>query len=175
MAKQKLAPYRAKRDFKKTREPSGEKPVKPADYPRFVIQKHAATRLHYDLTPRTGRGLQVLGGNQKAFARSARQAPSRGGRGSPARLRRLRRHDTQRRVWRRHRHAVGPGLLDCRKERTMPNDALRKGELKFMLAGEKLQGSWVLVRMRHDRERRQAQQLAPDQAPRRLRARRRGS
>src|SRR6195256_2239064 len=49
MAKQKLAPYRAKRDFKKTQEPSGEAPVNPADYPRFVIQKHAATRLHYDL------------------------------------------------------------------------------------------------------------------------------
>ena len=30
---------------------------------------------------------------------------------------------------------------------------LRKGDLKFTLAGEKLQGSWVLVRMRPDRER----------------------
>ena len=34
-----------------------------------------------------------------------------------------------------------------------PNKALRKGELRFTLAGEKLQGSWVLVRLRHDRER----------------------
>ena len=33
-----------------------------------------------------------------------------------------------------------------------PERALRKGELKFTLAGEKLKGSWVLVRMRHDRE-----------------------
>ena len=31
--------------------------------------------------------------------------------------------------------------------------ALRKGELKFTLAGEKLRGSFVLVRMKHDRER----------------------
>ena len=31
--------------------------------------------------------------------------------------------------------------------------ALRKGELRFTLVGEKLQGSWVLVRLRHDRER----------------------
>ena len=30
--------------------------------------------------------------------------------------------------------------------------ALRKGELKFTLAGEKLKGSWVIVRMRQDRE-----------------------
>jgi len=34
-----------------------------------------------------------------------------------------------------------------------PDRGLRKGDLKFTLAGEKLQGSWVLVRMRHDRER----------------------
>ena len=31
--------------------------------------------------------------------------------------------------------------------------ALRKGELKFNLAGDKLKGGWVLVRLRHDRER----------------------
>src|SRR5262249_29635887 len=31
--------------------------------------------------------------------------------------------------------------------------ALRGGELSFTLAGEKLQGGWVLVRLRHDRER----------------------
>ena len=35
----------------------------------------------------------------------------------------------------------------------MPAKALRKGELQFTLVGEKLQGSWVLVRLRHDRER----------------------
>jgi bifunctional non-homologous end joining protein LigD len=38
-------------------------------------------------------------------------------------------------------------------ENSDPQRALRKGELKFTLAGEKLQGSWVIVRMRHDRER----------------------
>ena len=41
--------YQAKRDFTKTAEPSGSARVKPAEYPRFVIQKHAASRLHYDL------------------------------------------------------------------------------------------------------------------------------
>ena len=49
MAKSKLALYQQKRDFSKTAEPSGKEQVAPADYPRFVIQKHAATRLHYDL------------------------------------------------------------------------------------------------------------------------------
>ena len=49
MASKHLALYRAKRDFKKTAEPSGKAKVRAAEYPRFVIQKHAATRLHYDL------------------------------------------------------------------------------------------------------------------------------
>jgi bifunctional non-homologous end joining protein LigD len=49
MANDKLNTYKAKRDFQKTREPSGQDPVKPTARRRFVIQKHDATRLHYDL------------------------------------------------------------------------------------------------------------------------------
>src|SRR5215207_9673134 len=49
MAKQGLAAYRAKRDFSKTKEPSGAKSLPSSERLRFVIQKHAATRLHYDL------------------------------------------------------------------------------------------------------------------------------
>ena len=49
MANDKLNTYKAKRDFQKTREPSGQDPVKPSNRRRFVIQKHDATRLHYDL------------------------------------------------------------------------------------------------------------------------------
>jgi bifunctional non-homologous end joining protein LigD len=46
--KKKLGAYHAKRDFSKTDEPSGEQPVAPSKRLRFVVQKHAATRLHYD-------------------------------------------------------------------------------------------------------------------------------
>ena len=49
MARAKLAEYERKRDFAKTPEPSGQAEVKPSKRLRFVIQKHAATRLHYDL------------------------------------------------------------------------------------------------------------------------------
>ncbi len=49
MANDKLTTYRAKRDFRQTREPSGQDAVKPTTRRRFVIQKHDATRLHYDL------------------------------------------------------------------------------------------------------------------------------
>ena len=45
-----LERYRQKRDFGRTREPRGEEDVKrpPGDRLVFVVQKHAATRLHYD-------------------------------------------------------------------------------------------------------------------------------
>jgi bifunctional non-homologous end joining protein LigD len=49
MATGKLKTYRAKRDFKKTKEPSGDQRVQPAPELRFVVQKHDARRLHYDL------------------------------------------------------------------------------------------------------------------------------
>jgi hypothetical protein len=49
MAKSKLALYQQKRDFTKTAEPSGKAKIAPAKYPRFVIQKHAATM---NVTPR---------------------------------------------------------------------------------------------------------------------------
>ena len=49
MSLRNLSTYRKKRDFKKTAEPSGDTPIRPSKRWRFVIQKHAATRLHYDL------------------------------------------------------------------------------------------------------------------------------
>ncbi len=42
-----LAAYRAKRDFDVTAEPSGEVALEPGH--RFVVQRHRARRLHYDL------------------------------------------------------------------------------------------------------------------------------
>jgi bifunctional non-homologous end joining protein LigD len=45
----KLARCRARRDFTVTAEPSGAIAVAASETRRFVIQKHAASRLHYDL------------------------------------------------------------------------------------------------------------------------------
>ena len=44
-----LSLYRKKRDFEQTQEPSGDNAVAPSGRRRVVIQKHDATRLHYDL------------------------------------------------------------------------------------------------------------------------------
>lgn len=43
-----LKDYQTKRDFRYTPEPFGGKNI-PSSKPRFVIQKHAASTLHYDL------------------------------------------------------------------------------------------------------------------------------
>jgi bifunctional non-homologous end joining protein LigD len=48
-AKGDLSRYREMRDFAKTPEPSGAGTLAPSAALRFVIQKHAARRLHYDL------------------------------------------------------------------------------------------------------------------------------
>ena len=46
----KLAPYQRKRDFQRTPEPSGERPAAAGGGARrFVVQRHRARRLHYDL------------------------------------------------------------------------------------------------------------------------------
>ena len=46
-----LREYRAKRDFKETPEPAPKKRsrAKQPKLPRFVVQEHSATRLHWDL------------------------------------------------------------------------------------------------------------------------------
>ncbi len=151
MATRKLSTYRRKRDFTKTAEPSGALPVKSSKQLRYVIQKHAARRLHYDLR-------LELGGVFKSWA------VTRGPSLTP---------QDKRLAVEVEDHPLDYGDF----EGTIPQgqygggtvqlwdrgywqplgdlsaDAqLRKGELKFLLAGERLKGSWVIVRMKNDRD-----------------------
>jgi len=149
MAKSRLALYRQKRDFTKTAEPSGKASIAQAEYPRFVIQKHAATRLHYDLR-------LELDGVFKSWA--VTKGPSL----DPADKRLavetedhpLEYGDFEGTIP-KGEYGGGTVMLWDRgfwAADSDPGKALRKGELRFTLAGEKLQGNWVLVRLRHDRE-----------------------
>lgn len=145
-----LLTYRAKRDFTKTKEPSGERSRAGSNRLRFVIQKHAATRLHYDLR-------LELGGVFKSWA--VTKGPS------------LDPHDKRLAVEvedhpldygdfegtiPKGQYGGGTVLLWDRgywePEGSMsPEQALEKGDLKFTLHGKRLHGSFVLVRMKHDR------------------------
>ena len=62
----------------------------------FVIHKHRATRLHYDVRLEQRRGPAVVGGAQGPADRQRRQAARGADRGAPARVRAVRGHDPRR-------------------------------------------------------------------------------
>ena len=144
----KLATYRAKRDFRLTQEPSGAEKVAPASELRFIIQKHAATRLHYDfrlewkgvfLSWAVTRG-PSLDPAEKRLAVEVEDHPLDYG-------------DFEGTIP-KGQYGGGTVMLWDRGFWAPEGDAdamLKKGDLKFVLEGEKLHGGWVLVRMRHDR------------------------
>jgi bifunctional non-homologous end joining protein LigD len=141
--------YRAKRDFTVTPEPRDvdSRPIKPSDHLRFVIQKHDATRLHYDLRLElngTFKSWAVTRGpsldpNEKRLAVEVEDHPLQYG-------------DFEGTIP-EGEYGGGTVMIWDRgfwaaETTASPEKSLRDGELKFILAGEKLQGSWVLVRMK---------------------------
>ncbi|UGY16683.1 DNA ligase D [Bradyrhizobium septentrionale] len=147
MSLRNLTTYRKKRDFEKTNEPSGDVKVASATQRRFVIQKHDATRLHYDFR-------LEFDGVFKSWA--VTRGPS------------LDPHDKRLAV-EVEDHPLdygdfegtipegqyGGGTVQLWDRGTWESDdperGFRKGDLKFTLHGDKLHGSWVLVRMKNDR------------------------
>ena len=138
-----LQTYVAKRDFSKTREPRGARAKARGN--AFVIQKHAARRLHYDFRLELDgvlkswavtKGPSLVPGD-KRLAVEVEDHPidyqdfegtiPKGQYGGGAVL-----------VWDR-------GTWTPRGD---PHDGLAKGRLDFALEGEKLHGLWHLVRMR---------------------------
>jgi bifunctional non-homologous end joining protein LigD len=143
-----LSTYRKKRDFEKTAEPAGDAPVRPSRRWRFVIQKHAATRLHYDLRLEfdgvfkswaVTRG-PSLDPHDKRLAVEVEDHPLDYG-------------DFEGTI---PKGEYGGGTVQLWDrgywESDDPDRGFKKGDLKFTLHGDKLHGSWVLVRMRHDRD-----------------------
>ena len=150
MATRKLSRYRSKRDFTQTAEPSGRQKVDKSPELRFVIQKHAATRLHWDLRLELGgvfkswavtRG-PSLDPKDKRLAVEVEDHPLDYG-------------DFEGTI---PKGQYGGGTVQLwdrgfwRPEGKLSAEAqLKKGELKFQVAGQRLQGSFVLVRMKGDR------------------------
>lgn len=139
-----LETYQSMRDFKATPEPKGRK-RKSTGEPVFVIQKHDATRLHYDLRLEMDgvlrswavtRGPSLVPG-EKRLAVHVEDHPMDYGNfegtipagqyGAGAVI-----------VWDRGTWAP---VFDAAK-------GYAKGHLEFELTGEKLSGRWHLVRMR---------------------------
>lgn len=139
-----LTEYRRKRNFRKTAEPAPK--VDRQNRHRFVIQKHDATRLHYDFR-------LELGGTLKSWA-----VPK----GLPLK------HGDKRLAVHVEDHPVsyiafegtipkgqyGGGTVMLWDEGTFETDdphplkTLEQGKLHFTLRGKKLKGAWYLVRLR---------------------------
>src|SRR5690349_14679512 len=153
----KLSEYRRKRDFAKTREPAGGATTsksaprkKRAPALHFVVQKHAASQLHFDFR-------LELDGVMKSWA--VPKGPSY----DPS-VKRLAmevedhpiEYNTFEGTIPQGEYGGGTVMLWDRGTYEAENgggvDALRegyaRGDLKFMLHGERLRGGWVLVRMK---------------------------
>jgi bifunctional non-homologous end joining protein LigD len=153
-----LAEYRRKRDFARTAEPRGGR-RRAARKLQYVIQKHAASHLHYDLRLELDGVMKSwavpkgpsLDPSVKRLAMEVEDHPieynqfegtiPKGEYGGGTVM-----------VWDRGTYTYG-GEDDAE-----PVEALRrgyeKGDFKFRLDGDRLKGSWVLVRTRRGDPRR---------------------
>lgn len=144
-----LKKYQSMRDFSVTAEPSGKSAkVAASGRLRYVIQKHEATRLHYDFR-------LELNGTFRSWA------VTRGPSLDPAEKRlavEVEDHPLDYGDFEgtipKGQYGGGTVMLWDRgtwQPEGDPETMLAKGDLKFSLDGEKLHGSWVLVRMRNDK------------------------
>jgi bifunctional non-homologous end joining protein LigD len=148
-----LSRYRSMRDFKVTAEPAGKSRSKPKfDIPLgqqpFVIQKHAATRLHYDF--RLGwngvlKSWAVTKGpsfyvGDKRLAVEVEDHPMEYG-GFEGIIPKGQYGGGTVMVWDQGSWEPQPGHTDV-------DAGLRDGSLKFILHGTKLHGKWALIRMK---------------------------
>ena len=139
-----LETYQSMRDFKATPEPRGRKRKSKGD-PVFVIQKHAATRLHYDLRLEMDgvlkswavtRGPSLVPG-EKRLSVHVEDHPMDYG-------------DFEGTIP-EGQYGAGTVIVWDRGTWTPVFDAAKgyaKGHLEFELKGEKLTGRWHLIRMR---------------------------
>jgi DNA ligase D-like protein (predicted 3'-phosphoesterase) len=145
-SKRSLAEYERKRDFSKTREPSGRRSKAKAKarrrHPRFSFQKHSATSEHYDLR------LEVDG-----VMRS--WAVPRGPSMDPAVKRlavQVEDHDLDANVTETPPRPDGHGAIVWDRGsyeqggRVRWPEALERGHAVFVLHGEKLEGGFALQR-----------------------------
>lgn len=139
-----LKEYKAKRDFHKTREPSG-KTKKNKDTKMFVVQKHHASHLHYDFR-------LELDGVLKSWA--VPKGPSLNPKDKRLAVE-VEDHPIDYATFEgeipKGEYGGGHVIVWDKGEWLPPKDVdeqLKKGHLEFELHGEKLGGAWLLLRTR---------------------------
>lgn len=139
-----LQRYNEKRDFERTPEPRGRVARSASKAPRFVVQKHAASTLHYDFR-------LEIDGVLKSWAIPREPVAD------PAQKRLAVRTEDHPLDYARFEGDIpegeyGGGHVDIWDTGTWipegaPLTAYRRGSLKFELKGRRLKGRWALVRM----------------------------
>lgn len=166
-----LAEYERKRDFSKTNEPNGRRKGKSKGraprrrHPRFSIQKHSATSLHYDLR------LEVDG---VLASWAVPKGPSLDPRDKRLAMR-TEDHPLDYLEWEgvipKGQYGAGPMIVwdrgvfqnisETRRGEPMDlSQAIEKGDVKVFMLGEKIKGAYALVRTGPPPER-----VAPGGAP----------
>src|SRR5256712_5946720 len=140
-----LREYKAKRNFRRTAEPAGKVAPPRKQHLRFVVQKHAATRLHYDFRLEiegvlkswaVPKGFPTTKGDRRLAVEVEDHPLDYGG----------------------FEGTIAPGnygagtvmLWDTGTYEVSgddPLEALKDGKLHLHLHGKKLNGEWTLVRM----------------------------
>ena len=159
-ARPQLAEYRRKRDFDRTQEPSGEA-ISAPDRPgrlRFVIQKHAARQLHFDLRLELDGVMKSwavpkgpsLDPSVKRLAMQVEDHPidyntfegtiPQGEYGGGTVM-----------LWDRGTYSADTATSPEEEESAI-REGLKRGDLKITFDGERLHGSFALIRMKFARD-----------------------
>ena len=152
-----LKEYKAKRHFEQTAEPKGT--LKRSRGPlRFVVQKHQASRLHFDLRLELGGTLKSwavpkgpsLNPDDKRLAIHVEDHPldyrrfegtiPAGNYGAGTVM-----------IWDQGTYQA-PGVTDRDENEQLVEEGLQRGRLSFILHGSKLNGEFALVKLKQGKE-----------------------
>jgi bifunctional non-homologous end joining protein LigD len=159
-ARAKLTEYRRKRDFDRTEEPSGDSTASPTRQGRlrFVIQKHAARNLHFDLRLELDEVMKSwavpkgpsMDPSVKRLAMQVEDHPidyntfegtiPKGEYGGGSVM-----------LWDRGTYTADAATSPDDEEDAI-REGLRRGDLKITFHGKRLSGSFALIRMKFSRD-----------------------
>lgn len=150
----KLEEYNKKRDFTQTKEPEGELKKSNSDFPIFVIQKHNASRLHYDFrievegvlkswavpkglsTNTKERHLAMMVEDHPYSYKDFEGVIPEGNYGAGEVI-----------VWDEGTYTV-PGAKNKNEIEEKVLDGIKSGDIKLILNGKKAKGAYALVRFK---------------------------
>jgi DNA ligase D-like protein (predicted 3'-phosphoesterase) len=148
-----LKEYEKKRDFKKTAEPKGRRKKRKSGNPIFVVQKHDASRLHYDFRLEVDDVLKSW-----AVPKGPSNDPSQKRLAVPTEDHPMEYADFEGVIPEGEYGAGTVMVWDTGTYETIPDEegedplppteSFERGQMKIRLHGKKMKGDWVIVNMK---------------------------